>query len=475
LVHRSIKTQLIWTVVLSQALLAIGLVSVVVFYTQRRLVGALDASLNARALRIAALVRFSEEPPHDLIFEKALLPKPLDVAGPDFYEVITNGPGLVARSADWPEELSTQCPKDGRQWNLKVSGVPYRAVCLPKAAILDREEGEVGEPPTLTVTYAAPTVELRSQVRTSGISIAVASLFLLVLTASLAVLGIRRDLTPLREMATRASQVTAQNWEFRSPEGAELTAELKPLSQAMQTMIARLHDSFLQHKEFLGNAAHELKTPVTILKSTLQSLVQRRRSSEEYEQGVRQALEDMGRLEKLLRWMLRLARAEQTSDDSLRANILPIDVSATCAEAIDAIRGLALEKNIAIELQSEKAFVCRADPEDLELVWVNLLENAVRYSPSGTKVNMRVESNGTGHAKVLVEDEGPGISSEELPHIFERFRRGDTSRARETGGFGLGLAIAKALVEAYGGTISAISNHGHGTRMTVELPLYHQR
>jgi signal transduction histidine kinase len=338
--------------------------------------------------------------------------------------------------------------------------------------ILDREEGQSEGRPTLTVTYASPTVELHSQVRTAGISIALASLLLLALTVWLALWRIRRALVPLHQMATQASQVTPQNWEFHSPQEADLMVELRPLSQAMQTMLARLRQSFLQQKEFLGNAAHELKTPVTILKSTLQSLVQRRRSPDEYEEGIRQALDDMERLEKLLRWMLRLARAEQRSDGNLRPDLAAINVSATCAEAIDAIRSLAQEKSISIDFQGETSVICRADPEDLELVWVNLLENAIRYSPPGSRVHMMVGRNGSARAKVLVEDEGPGISKEELPHIFERFRRGDASRARETGGFGLGLAIAKAFVEAYGGVISAQSEAGRGTRMTVELPLY---
>jgi signal transduction histidine kinase len=458
--------------VLSQALLAVGLVCVGVFYTHRRLLGAMDASLNARALRIAALVRYSEDSPHRLVFEKDLIPKQMDASGPDHYQVIAKGFGVIATSRDLPGELQSDCPSDGRRWDLEISGMPYRAICMPKVTILDREEGQRDQPSNLAVTYAAPTVELHSQVRTAGISIALASLLLLALTVWLAVWRIRHDLLPLQEMATRASQVTPQNWEFRSPTEADLMAELKPLSQAMQTMIARLRHSFLEQKEFLGNAAHELKTPVTILKSTLQSLLQRRRTPEEYEQGVRQALDDMERLEKLLRWMLRLARAEQRPDGNLRPDVLPINVSATCAEAIDAIRGLAQEKDINVDFQGENSVICRADPEDLEVVWVNLLENAVRYSPRGSRVNMKLQRNGNSHAKVLVEDQGPGISPEELPHIFERFRRGDASRARETGGFGLGLAIAKAFVEAYGGIISAQSQAGKGTRMTVELPLY---
>jgi signal transduction histidine kinase len=121
-------------------------------------------------------------------------------------------------------------------------------------------------------------------------------------------------------------------------------------------------------------------------------------------------------------------------------------------------------------LNAEDGIICRADPEDLQLVWINLLENAVRYSPHGATVNVQV-GRGDHRARVVVEDQGPGIPAEELPLIFERFHRGDSSRRRETGGFGLGLAIAKALVEAYGGSITPESGVGRGTRMIVDLPL----
>jgi signal transduction histidine kinase len=112
----------------------------------------------------------------------------------------------------------------------------------------------------------------------------------------------------------------------------------------------------------------------------------------------------------------------------------------------------------------------RADPEDLELIWLNLLENAVQYSPEDSTVTLHVRRNGGPMVEISVVDSGPGIPPAELPHIFERFHRGDPSRARSTGGFGLGLAICKALVDAYNGTIEAINLPGQGTQMRVQLP-----
>jgi signal transduction histidine kinase len=306
-------------------------------------------------------------------------------------------------------------------------------------------------------------------VRAAGIFIAVASLLLLGITVLLALWGIRRGLFPLQHLASQAALVSASNWELRLPSKSREIAELRPLTEAMTTMLARLQRSFEQQREFVGNAAHELKTPVAVLKSTLQSLLHRPRSSEEYRAGLEESLEDLERLEQLLQWMMRLARAEQWAHGALRRDLQVIDVRSTCEEAVERIRPLAKAHRTTVNLSTNGPAPFRADPEDLQLVWINLLENAVRYSPEDQSVEVAL-SGGHGLIEVAFQDHGVGIPAADLPHVFERFYRGDPSRTRATGGFGLGLAIAKALVEAYGGTITAESKPGEGTRMTVELP-----
>jgi signal transduction histidine kinase len=199
-------------------------------------------------------------------------------------------------------------------------------------------------------------------------------------------------------------------------------------------------------------------------------LLQRPRSSEEYRAGVQASLQDLDRLEQLLQWMLRLARAEQWAQDAQRRELEVIDINSTCEEAVERIRSLAQSRNTTIHLATNGPVPFRADPEDLQLVWTNLLENAVRYSPEGSSVEVAVASI-EHKARITFQDHGAGISAGDLPRIFERFYRGDPSRTRATGGFGLGLAIVKALVEAYGGSIAAESSPGKGTRMTVELPV----
>jgi signal transduction histidine kinase len=303
---------------------------------------------------------------------------------------------------------------------------------------------------------------------------------------SLAIWSIRRGLYPLQELAAQAGTISVRNWNFRPSAGARLASELSPLAQAIETVLVRLRESFRQQRDFTNDAAHELKTSVAIVKSTLQSLLQRPRTQREYEIGLRGMLEDCARLEDLLERMLRLARIEQLSDQALQPKLATTELTSTCEAAMARIRSLADERDVALEFEGPGAIQMLADPEDLELIWLNLLENAVQYSPPGSKVKIRVQANSDSVAQISVIDSGPGIPASELPHVFERFHRGDPSRSRSTGGFGLGLAICKALVDAYGGKIEAIDVRqqivanqglagdelsGRGTEIRVQLPI----
>ncbi|HZP64279.1 MAG TPA: ATP-binding protein [Terriglobales bacterium] len=465
----SIRKRLIAIVVLSQALLATGLLLTGVYYTRWRLLSTLDTTMEARAMSLAALVRYTEDASGNVYFDDSLLPSSIDPAHPDLFAIWTQNSGLLVRSHNWPAGLDI--PFGAKtHWRFKWNHVHYRALRVIHVPVLDREEGSAFHPQTLTVFYAAPLNQLQQQVNAAAAWIAAWSVLLLVVMVSLALWGIRRGLSPLEQLAERASMVSSQDWRLHVPEDAQQTAELRPLLESMTGMLARLERSFVQQKEFLGNAAHELKTPLAVVKSTLQSLEQRPRSREEYQQGLAHALEDLQRLEQLLQWMLRLARAEQWAHGALRRDLQEIDVGATCQEAVERVRHLATERQTSVHLTKNSPVLFRADPEDLQLVWSNLLENAVRYSPEGGSVEIKIEQTNGGPARITVEDHGSGIPADELPHIFDRFYRGDPSRNRATGGFGLGLAIAKALVEAYGGNITAESMPAKGTRMSVEFP-----
>lgn len=304
-----------------------------------------------------------------------------------------------------------------------------------------------------------------------AIYVGLAGLGVLVAANSFVIWTIRRGLGPLRELSQRVGEISAQNWNFRPSPGAGMAKEHLPLAEAIDAALARLQTAFRQQRDFTSDAAHELKTSVAIVKSGLQVLLHRPRTQREYEIGLEELIEDCARLEDLLERMLRLARVERLHENGVRPKAASVDLSSTCEAALSRVHALAEQSNVALNFESSVSLVLLGDPEDLELIWINLLENAVQNSPAGSTVKMRVRLCADAMAQIAVLDSGPGIAPSDLPHIFERFRRGDSAPERSSSGFGLGLAICKTLVDAYGGTIKAMNLPERGAEIRVELPV----
>jgi signal transduction histidine kinase len=209
---------------------------------------------------------------------------------------------------------------------------------------------------------------------------------------------------------------------------ASLVAELHPLIESLRRMVDGLRRSFDSQKEFIANAAHELKTPVTIQKSTLQLLLHHDLSAAEYKQGLQQALQDTTRIEDLWQRLLRLARAEHEAAAASGRDLRRVDLASSCEAAVAQMQPYAESRGIILQLDRNGSASVDAEPDDLMVIWTNLLENAIRFSPErgivALKINARADAQGT----VTIQDHGCGIAPEE--RIFERFYRGDVSRAR---------------------------------------------
>jgi signal transduction histidine kinase len=462
----SLTGRILATVIGGQLLLVAGLTTAAVLYGREQLGKAFDAALDGRAMATLALVRYSETQPTELVFDPDLLPPSADPIHKDLFEIRRGNQQILAHSDPVPPVAD---PDGGRYVDFLLNGVPYRAVVFRQVQVLDEEEDNSGPPAKVHIVYAASVLEVRTQLRELGFSVAGMSLLLLVFTSGFVIWGLHRRLRPLRDLAASAESISVRNWTFRPPQAAKRTKELLPLATALETLVSRLETAFRQQSDFTSDAAHELKTAVAIIKSTVESLLQRDRSAEEYHDGVRRLQDDCHRLEDLLDRMLRLARVEQWAETGLPASVGVTELASTCETALARIQPLATARNTTIEFITSSPVYVRAEPADLELIWVNLLENALQYSPAGSQIVLRIE-NGGGNVRIFVEDSGPGISPDQIERIFERFRRADPSRARRTGGFGLGLAICKALAEAYGGTIRAVNRATGGTEFRVQLP-----
>ncbi len=465
----SLNKRLITAIVASQLLLAAALMLVGTSFSRHYVARAFDVYLEGRAQSIAATVYYSDDGKASLLFNEAKVLPPSNSAHPEIFDVSSPYTSFDRHSAGYESRYLSRRKAGESYFNFRVHGEMYRGIILSNVGVQDTEEGVPYPPPTLTVIYAASTADIDRQTIWLGASIAVISVLILVPTLLLALWIMRRALAPLHDLATAASAISVHSWNFAPSEEARSTHELRPLIGAITTVLAGLESAFMRQREFLGNAAHELKTSLAILKSTLQTLLARPREQGEYESGLAVMNRDCERLERLLNRMLQTARTEQRiAGDRLRQPD-PVDVASSCESAIAQLAQFAAVRGVPVEFEAEGTAEIPAEIADLELIWLNLLENAIQYSPRGATVTMKLEAREDA-VLVSVIDHGSGIEPAHLPYIFDRFYRADSSRARSTGGFGLGLAIARSTVDYYGGSIRAESEVQRGTTITVEFP-----
>lgn len=466
----SLKNRLVFAVIVSQLLLAVGLVLVGTSFSRHYIQRAFDVYLQGRAESIAAIVYYPDDGRPGLMFNDAKVPPASQHGHPEVFLVRSDRGNFERHTPGFDPHVLDEIPPGVNFWNYQANGTHFRAIVLRNVAVQDTEENVALPLPRLTVIYAATTGGIEHQIMQLGLTIGALSLLIFVPTLLLVLWNIRKALAPLGDLAIAAGGISAENWSFEPSQSARSTEELSPLIGAITTVLAGLEAAFTRQRNFLGDAAHELKTSLAILKSTVQTLEMKPHLQDDYEGGIAAISLDCERLERLLDRMLQTARAEERIAGG-RARLPDfVDLVSSCEGAIARLAQFAGARDVRVELEAGGEIMIRAEMADLELIWLNLLENAIQYSPRGSIVRVSI-TLGDGVANVSVVDQGCGIDPEHISHIFERFYRADSSRARATGGFGLGLAIAKSLVTFYRGQIKAESSPGVGTCMIVTLPL----
>jgi signal transduction histidine kinase len=465
----SLRKQIIVAVLVSQLLLAIGLTLAIVLYSRAQLLSAFNIMLEGRVDSVLAVVHDVEDARKTLVVD----PKRLNIPASDLVEVWDENGSLIWRSPNWGGAPPAVMAGNASTFELDREHGPYRGVVVRKATIFDEEDDPANPLRKVTIVYAASTQELDRRIFKIGIFATGASLLLLCLAGLFASYGVSKGLSPMQELAKAAADVSIRNWSFSPPQNARTKRELAPLVDALEVTIASLQRAFDRERESTADTAHELKTAVAILKSSLQLLSYQPRSIDDYQKGLDHALEDCDRLEALVCGALSLARAQQWAEEGKSDDIQCVDLVNSCEQSVANLHALAQSRSVELRClanNNNDECVVRASPADLQTVWVNLLQNAIQHSPPGSTVSVRVSASDPDNALIAVEDAGTGIPAEHLPYVFERFRRGDPSRSRATGGFGLGLSICRAIVEAYDGRIEIESTDGAGTRVLVSLP-----
>jgi signal transduction histidine kinase len=243
--------------------------------------------------------------------------------------------------------------------------------------------------------------------------------------------------------------------------------ELERLSSTLNAMLQRLDGAVRRMTQFTADASHELRAPLALIRTTAEVALRKERTPVEYREAISQVLAESERTSELVGSLLMLARADAGKDNPPLA---PMDLTESVREAFEQGQTLAVEKGIKLESGIPPHPVnIEGDPQAIRRVFLILIDNAIKYTGKNGVVNVSLSTfNGT--VKGVVRDSGIGISDRDQPYLFDRFWRADKVRSRELGGIGLGLSIAKVIVERHGGRIEVKSTLGGGSAFSVEFP-----
>jgi heavy metal sensor kinase len=357
-------------------------------------------------------------------------------------------PESLRQAAQGQQTFVTAALADGTQWRVLTAPV--------------FENGfQVG-----ILQVGRPVAEVDATLRQLSLLLVVAVPLTLLVASAGGLFLARRALGPIDGITRAAAAIGAddlsQRLNFRGSHD-----EVGRLAATFDRMLDRLDRAFRRQRQFTADASHELRTPLTMLASQIDVALERKRTSAEYERLLRSLREDASRMTQLVSELLTRARADAgqqllTSEE--------LDLGGLVSSVVQAMQPLALQRSIQLADDAQPHVTISGDQTRLSQLLINLVDNALRYTPSGGRVHVAVKEE-AGWAELSVVDTGIGIAAEHLPHLFERFYRADPARARTDGGAGLGLAIAEWITQAHGGQIRVASEVGRGSTFTVRLPL----
>ena len=294
-------------------------------------------------------------------------------------------------------------------------------------------------------------------------------LVLLLFTGTLAPLSgwflANRALVPIRAVARTAADINETDLSQRL-DLASSEVELAQLVQTFNSMLERIEQAFQRQRQFTADAAHELRTPMSIMQTHLEVTLAQTRSIADYQDALISVQEEVQRLSQLIRMLMMLARADVSE---LSVSMDTFNLSQLLNAVIEPFSLMAEDKNIALVLDIAPDLMIEGEENRLIQVFYNLVDNAIKYTPQGGCVRLSAQAVDQ-KIEIRVEDTGPGIPPKERSRIFDRFYRMDSARNRKQGGFGLGLAIAKQIVELHNGTVKAANRQDEGAIFTVTLP-----
>ena len=314
------------------------------------------------------------------------------------------------------------------------------------------------------VQVASPLSSIYSALNKLKIMLSVLLPLTVLLTGIIGAFLAKVALKPVDRIIKDMRQITAENLKNRIiiPETKE---EIKRLADTFNDMLARLENAFSSQRRFIEDLAHELKTPLAILKGEMEVALKKIRSAKEYGDILNSGLEEVNRINSVVENLLIFARFE---NETIMLKTKILDITILLNDIVNDIKILAMQKNIGIFISAQEKITVLGDEDKLRRLFLNVLDNAIKYTPLGGKVDISVTKK-NNFVQIKVSDTGIGIPEKEISHIFDRFYQ--VNKSGHKGGFGLGLSIARSIVEAHKGRIEAESVLNRGTAFIISLPL----
>ena len=419
----------------------------------------LDARLDNHASKLQEDIEEKEKKSKPLLFEKLSRIRTEGLSSLRFRIVDRTGTSVLGDSSlagltipPWP---ATEHIPSRREY-VTINGQVYRSLWLPV---------DVRDTVVYDVQLVTPMTEMEENLGRLRILFFLIAPAALLLTALAAFFITRIAFKPITSMVHAARSITAAKLDSRLsiPRTKD---EIRELAETLNEMMERIDTAFRTQRQFVTDASHEIRTPLAIIRSELE-FAERKAGKPEAEKSLHIALEELERLSRLTDGLLLMARLDSPG---FSLKIMPVRLDELLIECVQNMKNAEIRSDVKLKLHVDEAVEVFADRDRFKSVVLNLLDNALYYSPEGGTIHLSLNILSKDAARIIVEDFGQGIAPGDLPHIFKRFYRADTERARENGS-GLGLAIAEQIVQLHGGNISVESKLGVGSKFIVELPI----
>lgn len=437
--RESLRARLLLWHVATGAVIIFAFGASVCFLTWHTRLATIDASLDSRVAQLEAAVRPAEDGQIDLILGPDL--RQQDGSG-TYHFIWTRDGVLIDRSA---VDVPVPAPD--------VDGIRFHG---------GHRERYATATSGVRLLAGVDLAGLRNDIWSLAFALLITGSAILIVSVASGWWFMGRALAPLDRINRTARRMTEGDLAARIPAEA-VDTEVGQIVDALNSAFDRLHGAVERQRRFTTDASHELRTPLATLSTEVQWALARTRTAEELRGSLEVCARAAGRMQSVIERLLFLARGEAVA---VRTTAVPLDEVAR--EAVEHVRALAYAAGLTITIDTEPVII-QADRERLLEAVTHVLTNAVRYNVPNGQVHVVVHPD-NGRASLGVRDTGIGISADDLPHVFEAFFRGDPARSRDTGGAGLGLAVARSVVEHHGGTIECLSAPGKGTTVVMRWP-----